>query len=281
MPISTLTSLRILQIRVFARFLTLLGQTPGGTRRIALCRNSALLSPALRFLLGYQRSFPTYADAKACGARYISSGHEHADNLRVHAEFANIIRESDYPPLYFLTPIAASLRSVFDLGGSVGNLFYAYDQELHFPQSLRWTVYDLPEQIQKGRELAAERHESRLQFTNSMADASGVDLFITSGSLHYFETPLFEMLRSLPALPARVLVNRAPFSKGSDLFTIQDNWTYMVPCKLHSKEQLVVGMHEIGYTLRAEWPVYERKLWVPDYPDLSWYHGFGFYFERD
>src|ERR1700676_1667468 len=189
MPSSILTRFRVLQIRLFARFLTLLGQTGNGSRWVIRCRNSALLAPLLRFLLGYQRSFPSYSEAKACGAAYIPSGHEHTENLNTHLDFANAIRERDSPPLYFLAPIAATLRTVFDFGGSVGNLFYAYDQELHFPEHLRWNLYDLPEQMQMGREVAAQRHEVRLQFTNRLEDASGVDLFIASGSLHYFETP--------------------------------------------------------------------------------------------
>jgi putative methyltransferase (TIGR04325 family) len=272
---------RIMQVRIFSRLLKIVCQTHIGARPVVAWRNSKLFGPLLRFLLAYQRRFASYGEAKECAARYIVVGHEHPDNLRMHFEFSGLIRESDYAPLFYMAPNAGRFRKVFDFGGSVGNLFYAYKQELEFADDLKWVVYDLPEQLEMGRKVVQERREPRLSFTDKLADAAGADLFILSGSLHYFEKSLAEIVRDLPGLPPRVLVNRTPISRGDDMFTVQDNKTFMVPCTVHGREKLIQGMKELGYTLRASWPIYERQLWVPDYPDLSNNHYSGFYFERD
>src|SRR6185369_16887170 len=99
------------------------------------------------------------------------------------------------------------------------------------------------------------------------------------GSMHYFDSPLDKILADLAKLPTRVIINRSPVSKGKDLITVQDNGLYLVACKLHSERQLVSGMQELGYEVRASWAVHERNLWVPLYPELSSRQYSGFFFE--
>jgi putative methyltransferase (TIGR04325 family) len=193
---------------------------------------------------------------------------------------AHTVRESDYALLFHLAPLAADLRHVFDLGGHVGNLFYAYQTKLRFPPTLRWTVYDLPTKKPLGEKLATERGETRIRFADSLSEAAGCDVFIASGSLHYFEQPLPELLRELPALPKHVFVNRAPYSTGPDLITVQDNRSYLAPCKLHSRPALIAGMQALGFELHAEWPAHELRLRVPTHPDLCSKTYSGFYFRK-
>jgi putative methyltransferase (TIGR04325 family) len=234
----------------------------------------------LEACLGFRRVFPSFVAAQACASKYIPSGHEHPDEIRFHTSISDIVRESDYPVLFHLTPLAPSLRNVFDLGGNVGNLFYSYQSKLNFPATLTWTVYDLPMKKPLGEKLAAERAESRIRFATNLAEASGCDVFIASGSLHYFEEPLHEILRSLERLPQHVFANRMPCSSGSDIITVQDNRSYLVPCKLHGRMTLIAGMETLGYELQSEWPVHERRLSVPTHPDLSIRTYSGFYFRR-
>jgi len=230
--------------------------------------------------LGFRRVFPSFADAQSCASKYIPSGHEHPDEIRFHTSISDTVRESDYPVLFYLAPLVPGLRNVFDLGGNVGNLFYSYQSKLSFPASLTWTVYDLPMKKPLGEKLALERAESRIRFATTRAEASGCDVFIASGSLHYFEEPLHEILRSLERLPEHIFANRMPCSSGSDVITVQDNRSYLVPCKLHSRTTLITGMQTLGYGLQSEWPVHERRLPVPTHPDLSSRTYSGFYFRR-
>jgi putative methyltransferase (TIGR04325 family) len=230
--------------------------------------------------LGYRRVFPSFAAAQACASKYIQAGHEHPDEIRFHISVSDTVRESDYPLLFHLAPVVSGLRNVFDLGGNVGNLFYSYQSKLSFPATLTWTIYDLPMKKPLAENLAVERAETRIRFATTLAEASGCDVFIASGSLHYFDQPLHEILRPLEHLPKHVFANRMPCSSGSDVITVQDNLSYLVPCKLHSRTALIAGMQTLGYELQSEWPVHERRMPVPTHPDLSARTYSGFYFRR-
>lgn len=272
--------LRIFQIRALAWLLTSLGHRAVGQRLMARMRSNLALRAMLDACLGFRRVFPSFAAAQACASKYISSGHEHPDEIRFHTSISDTVRESDYPVLFYLAPLVPTLHSVFDLGGNVGNLFYSYQSKLTFPASLIWTVYDLPMKKPLGEKLASERAEPRIRFATTLAEASGCDVFIASGSLHYFEEPLHEILRSLEHLPEHVFANRMPCSSGLDIIIVQDNHSYLVPCKLHSRVTIIAGMKTLGYELQSEWPVHERRLPVPTHPDLSDRTYSGFYFRR-
>jgi putative methyltransferase (TIGR04325 family) len=86
---------------------------------------------------------------------------------------------------------------IFDLGGNIGHLFYLYDRYLDLPQDCIWLVFDLPAPVESGKIRATNRGENRLRFTRKWEDATGAELLIASGSLHYFDTPLSQMVSEL------------------------------------------------------------------------------------
>ena len=271
---------RLFQIRALASALTSIGSHAPGRRLILRLRSQRWSQSLLESALAYRNTFSSFAAAQSSASKYIAAGHEHPDEIRYHTSVADSIRESDYPVLFHLASIAPGLRRVFDLGGHVGNLFYAYQHKLCLPPSLTWTVYDLPHKRPFAEKLAAERHETRIHFADNLAEANGSDVFIASGSLHYFDQPLHEILRALDSPPPHVFVNRTPFSTGNSLITVQDNRSYLVPCVLHSRPELISGMASLGYELISQWPVHERKLCVPLYPDLTAHTYEGFYFRK-
>jgi putative methyltransferase (TIGR04325 family) len=197
--------------------------------------------------------------------------------LDIHAEFAGSTRESDYPVLFFLQPIATELRSVFDLGGSIGNLFFQLDRYLHLPRELTWIVHDLPFKREAMVEFAKKKGEDRVAFSDEFSRASGVDLFIVVGAVHYFEPPLAELLARLETLPRHVIVNRSPFSAANDVIAVQDGGLWLSACKLHRMDRFCSAMGDLGYSLVAKWPVHERRMRVPLFPDCGAGY-FGFYF---
>jgi putative methyltransferase (TIGR04325 family) len=277
---SLLMRFRIFQIRALASLLNSIGSRSAGRALIIRLRSHRVTRVPLDISLGFRCAFPSFAAAQACSSKYIQAGHEHPDEIRFHTSISDTVRESDYPVLFHLAPLVSELHDVFDFGGNIGNLFYSYQRKLHFAPRLLWTVYDLPVKRPLGEELAVQREEKRVRFTNDLAAASGADVFIASGSLHYFEEPLHEILASLDIPPRHVFVNRTPFSTGPDLITVQDNRSYLVPCKLHSRTVLLTGMQALGYELRSEWPIHERRLLVPTHPDLCARNYSGFYFEK-
>ena len=240
-------------------------------------RDGALTGRALRWLLAFHGTFPSIEDARACAARYVPASHEHPKQVTLHAEFAEVTRESDYPVLFFLSPSVSELRTVFDLGGSVGNLFFQLDRYLNFSNELVWTVHDLPFKRAAMVDFARKKAEKRLSFTDEFSSASGVDLFIVVGAIHYFEPTLADLLGQLESLPKHVIVNRSPFSNKDDIVTVQDGGLWVNPCKLHSIEKLCSGMRDLGYELVASWPVNERFVRIPLIPEYNETY-FGFYF---
>jgi hypothetical protein len=64
----------------------------------------------------------------------------------------------DYPGLFWLgRSIDAGLTRVFDLGGHIGIKYYAFRRVLSYPDSLRWTVCDVPSVVEQRPRLAAQR----------------------------------------------------------------------------------------------------------------------------
>lgn len=279
-PRSLLLRWRLLQIRALASALTSIGSRAPGRRLILRLRSQRWSHSLLESALAYRNTFPSFAEAQSSASKYIAAGHEHPDEIRYHTSIVDSIRESDYPLLFHLAPIAANVRRVFDLGGHVGNLFYAYQHKICLPPNLIWTVYDLPHKRPFAEKLATARNEARIRFADNVKEASGSDVFIASGSLHYFEQPLHEILLALELPPPHVFVNRTPFSTGNSLITVQDNRSYLVPCALHNRSELISGMARLGYELVSEWLVHERKLCVPLYPDLTAHTYEGFYFRK-
>jgi putative methyltransferase (TIGR04325 family) len=284
---SPLGVLRLAQARVFARFLSIVGRTSVGRSLICRTRQNPRIGGVLRWLLGFRGTFASLEEAKMCAARYVSAGHEHPDEHALQVAKAEMTRESDYPMLFFLAPFAAELRSVFDLGGGIGNLFFVLNRHLCFSDELVWKIHDLPIKRQPAIAFATLKKESRVTFTEDFSSASGVDLFTVVGALQYFEPTLADLIHKLEKLPKHVIVNRSPCSHGQDIITIQDcwdwsirNWNWVIPCKLHSVTKLVSGMQGLGYELVASWPVHERRLEVPLYPEYTEPY-YGFYFRRN
>ena len=276
-----LRRLRILQIRILATLLIYMGRVSAGRSLVIFARSLRPVRWFLEQLLGYRRSFTSFEEAKSSSSKFISAGHEHEDDIRMHLSSSRAARESDYPVFFYLSQSEQALRSVFDFGGNIGNLFYCYQNYLNFSQDISWKVYDLPELREAGQNIAVERGESRLRYVDGLDALDPADLFLASGSLHYFESSLPELLAQAKCLPKRVIVNRTPLSSAEDLITIQDNGTFLVPCKLHNKRKFLEGMAALGDKLRGSWPVAERALYVPLHPDCSSSTYFGFYFELD
>jgi len=273
--------LRLSQARAFAALFVYLGYPRMLHGVLKILRSAPIFRTLTGFSLAYRKTFRSFEEAQRTACRYIEAGHEHEDDVRIHAALSLRIRESDYPVFYHWARMSPSPSRVFDLGGNIGNLFYAYQNYMKFPEGMRWTIYDIPPIRAAGQLIANHRNESRILFVDSMEPAADCDLLLASGCLHYFEQPLHSLLGSLPKLPRNVIANRMPVSEGPGIVTVQDNKTYLVPCKIHNRSDFVKGMEGIGYRLVEFWPVHELALHVPLYPESSSRTYSGFYFSLD
>lgn len=279
-PRTRLQRARLWQIRCFARFLERLGNRPGYIRIVRVLRDNFFLKPLFAAALGFRQKFDSFAQACHAAKAYSTLGHEDTANAARHLESIERLRESDYAVLYHWTRLNPQPRSVLDLGGNIGNLLYSYERYLQFPGDLRWNVVELPNVKMQGERLAAQRHERRIHYFDSIRDVGEVDLFLASGCLHYFDEPLPVLLAQLVHLPPLVFINRVPASAGAEIYTVQDGWNYLVPCKIRNRDELINGMREIGYDAIATWDANEMREIVPLYPESSAFRYAGFYFAK-
>lgn len=231
-------------------------------------------------LVGYRRPFGSLDAARQALGLGADLGHANKLNVDLHASLASEPRESDFAAFYYLAPHAPNIRRIFDFGGNVGNLFYYYPQYLSFPEGFAWDVLDLPEVMAAGREIASSRAAHQLLFSGDFANASGADLFIASGSMHYFDTPLPRLIGELSEPPRLVLVNRTPITNGEPFATVQDAGAFRVPCMVYNRNDLIAGFRQAGYTLLGIWPACELSLQIPMHPEQSVDAYTGFMFKR-
>ena len=260
---------RVRQIRLCTGALIALGRRPLPFKLIKALRERPFGRRFLNLLTGYNRAYATLAEANAAVRSADELGHEHPKYAQLNLSMSESARPSDYPALFHMQPLLPSLRTVFDFGGNVGNLFYCYSRYLALPNDLIWTVYDLPNNLDVGAKIARERRESRLRFTERLEEADGVDLLIACGSMHYFEEPLPDIIAKFARLPRYVLINRTPLIDGPPLATVQDGEFWRIACMLHNRDNLIARFQKLGYELRDTWSVEESAVMVVGYPDRS------------
>jgi putative methyltransferase (TIGR04325 family) len=226
---------------------------------------------------GYNRVFRDLSAARAVAERFAQHGHDSLQNACGLRDDMATSRPSDYPVLFHLSRLKLEGFRVFDLGGTSGNIFFLYDGYLNFPANLRWTVHDLPGHAQRGRDRAWQKGETRLHFTDDPHGASGSDLLLVSGALHYFDFGLASYIAELPHRPRHVLVNRTPLVNAPTAATVQhSHHGVMVACRLLNRAELVSGMESLGYRLVDSWRApefsiklpYDPEYWVREYSGL-------------
>jgi len=264
-----LTRLRLAQIRLCARAIRSLSRVPPLFGMIKVLREVPLLRVLFIALVAFNRPFPLLEQASASIVRFRRPSHEDANHVKHLMALAESARPSDYAALFHIRSVLSQTRNIFDFGGSAGNLFYCYARYLKLAPDTVWTVYDLPKNINAGAQLASQKNEKRLGFTDRFAAADGADLFIASGALHYFDKPLAGMLADFNEKPRYVLVNRTPMTDGPAFATVQDSSGLLVSCMLYNREEFVRSFEQIGYKLVDSWQVAELSLVVPGYPDRS------------
>jgi putative methyltransferase (TIGR04325 family) len=234
---------------------------------------------ATRVLVGYRRPFATLDDARQSIAQAPADGHSTTRNCALHAGMSTKPRPSDYSAFYYLSEPAKDCKRVFDLGGNVGNLFYYYPSFVPFPRDLEWTVLDLPDVMAEGRRLATQRSATALQFTERFSDADGADLLIVSGSMHYLNAPLSDMISDLKRRPRYVLINRTPLTDGAAFATIQDAVEFRVACMVSNRSNILQLFASLGYRLVGDWDAAELSVPLPLHPKqtVHAYSGLFFY----
>lgn len=181
----------------------------------------------------------------------------------------------DYAVLFWLSQAQAQLKTVFDLGGHTGVLYYGMKDRLKLPDTVRWLVQDVPTTVARGREMASSRGCPALQFTTEWEDGDGCDVLLASGVLQYLDWDIAERLGTWKRQPRHIIVNNTPLYDGADYITLQNTGISYNPYRVFNRAGLVSALERHGYVLRDSWRT-ERSLEVPLHPErrVDSYQGF-------
>lgn len=181
----------------------------------------------------------------------------------------------DYPLLPWLKVALSESTTVFDFGGNVGVSYYAFQKHLHYPDSLRWIVCELPEIVKAGQKIACETDSRGLSFTTEFSEADGADILLTCGTLQYLEPSLADLLNQLCKKPGHLLINHVPFYNGDSFITLQNIGYAFSPYKIQNQTEFIASLVALGYELVDSWE-FDRTCSIPFHPErfVKAYNGF-------
>ncbi len=179
------------------------------------------------------------------------------------------IRSSDYPVLFWLSQLLPQNRNVFDFGGYLGISYYSFEKLLHYPEDLRWTIYDVPAVIAEGERLAQEKNRSQLSFTSSFEPAHDASLLLAFGSLQFPEQTFADFLRPLDRRPGHILLNKLPLSDQPTFYTLHNMGPALAPYRIADRKEFLRSMAELNYEMIDSWENPEFGCYIPLYPDHS------------
>jgi putative methyltransferase (TIGR04325 family) len=197
-------------------------------------------------------------------------------------ERSNRIYSFDYPVLFWLhDAFLEGCTSVLDIGGSIGNQYYAYSKYIQYPSSLSWQVHELPAFVKIGRELAQARQSPHLSFTDELdPDEIDATIWIAAGAIEFIETlRLDDLLKRAKKRPKHIFLNKLPLYDGPQCVSTQNigNGSFS-PHYVFNRQDYIAGIEQVGYRLADHWAVPDRKFLVPGQPENSFDEYSGLYF---
>ena len=252
----------------FSSLLHGIAENPAGRRRLNALTRAGV--------------YASFADGWDAARRANPVGHEDPQEIDVHLRQLAALRASDYAALWWISQIQPRDVRIFDYGGSVGNLFYSYSPVLGSAASIEWTVFDIPNVVEDGRKIAAERGvAASLRFVNSLKDYRAAEILLISGAFHYWEQTAAGFLAQFRERPEHILINRSPVHENQASFiTVQGTHTCAFPCRVWNADELIEEFAKEGFRLVDRWAALELSLALPLFPKFSVPSYSGFYFRR-
>lgn len=218
------------------------------------------------------------ARAAAPAARAVS--YDNAEAARLYLDDLRA-GPHDYPAFFWLQrSFAEGIRSVVDVGGSIGSKYFAYRRMAPLPDDVRWLVFDMPAVVREGRRFAAEQGASGLGFCDRFGDSDGCELLYASGSLQYLPQTLAELLGGLSRPPRRLVINTTAIHPERSYFTVNNIGPSYCAYRVQGRDRFVSEVLGCGYVLTDEWPNLGKRLDLPFEAGCSLDHYRGFCFDR-
>jgi putative methyltransferase (TIGR04325 family) len=240
-------------------------------------REKYLQREFLRTAPSFRGLYRSFAEAQADSPPGKLAGYNHPAVAEFYRKWVDQLNPGDYPVLFWLARLLPDTKFVFELGGSIGKGYYGYRRYLSFPPQLRWVICETPEMARLGTEIAMERKEGQLTFTDQREPVGEPDLYATFGTLQYLEEPFVEIIGRLRAKPPHLLINRVPLGEGPAFITLQNNGSWFSPYKVENKSDFIRNLRALGYELVDQWEMERphRFLMNLDQPVPN-YHGIYF-----
>lgn len=188
----------------------------------------------------------------------------------------------DYPALcWLLRSMQEGLRSVGDIGGSIGIKFIAFRDALAAWPDLQWTVHDVPAATAHGRELSAARGDSgRLHFVDTFAGLQDCEILYASGVLQYLPETLGDCVANFRNRPKRIIINTTPLHPSTAFFTVNSLGTAFCPYRVQTQAVVVRELTKLGYRVRESWTNPDKRMIIPFHREHSLTHYSGLCLDR-
>lgn len=242
----------------------------------------------------YRYVFSSFSEALADLPPKALSGYNYREFFDYSLEKPSIaeqLKPTDYPVLVWLREAFKDSSTVFDLGGDACNRgfgYYSYRKYISYPESLKWTVCEVPAGVEVGKELSKMLNSSGLYYTTTYLNTKA-EIFLCSGMLQYFEDPLSRILTQMQSIPKHIIINHIPLYEGKDYVSLQQRppsliakkekakFVSYIPVKIRNHDQFVGDLEALGYVLVDSW-IQDRECLIPFHPECFVDSFFGFYF---
>lgn len=264
-----------------------LASVKGTVKRIPAVRGWLHARHFERFLSshGFASYFGVY-DSFAEARRHLPASREFDSTEVIDglSERVHRLYPYDYPVVYWLREaFLAGATSVYDIGGSVGVHFHAYQRIVRYPDGLRWLVCEVPAAAAAGREIALRLGTTGLEFVDRLDTSSvSAQVWISAGALQYIEDgDVGRLLAACPRPPTHLLLNKLPIQEGREYVVAQNIGPgAYAPAWVYNRARFVGGIEARGYDLVDTWEVPEREFYLPGHPDKDFAAFTGFCFRR-
>jgi putative methyltransferase (TIGR04325 family) len=222
--------------------------------------------------------YKDFAEAARAAPRVKPLGYDLAGSEGWYQHKLTDVLLEDYPVLFWLRSAFLDSGSLFEIGGHIGEAFYAFARVLSYPPELLWTIFDVPTINAKGAALARERGKTNLRFVQRTDQVDGADIIFAAGALQYIDSPtLAETVSSFRIKPKHILLNSTPVYDGPACVTLQNIGRVYCPYRIFNRQELIKSLDDIGYSLIDAWKK-ERAFRIRWHPERSFDHYSGFYF---
>lgn len=229
----------------------------------------------------FEGVYSTFDEAQQAIPADVNASYDNRETIERYVRRQDL-EEYDYQPLFWIgESFREGLRTVADVGGSVGIKYYAFAKFISIPDDATWCVIDVPAAVMLGRDIARNHDPpTHLVFTDAITDADGADVLLCLGSLQFLPQTLGEILQSLTKKPHRIVVNTTPIHETRSFFTLHSMGTGICPYRIVARNAFIDAVCAAGYRLRHQWRNLNKDMRLPFRAEYDVAHFSGFCFDR-